>query len=73
MSEILAYIVENDVLLAAVGKELCNTKNVTVVNEAKIKSYRMPQETDEVVKVDMENGTTYTCRLLVSNLEVFKQ
>lgn len=68
LNDVLAYIVENDVLLAAVGDELKKVPNVTVVNEAKIRSYGLPKDKEEVTKVDLENGTSYTCNLLVRKM-----
>ena len=68
----MAYIVENDVLLSAVNKEMEEaTENVTVVYQAKIKGYQLPQENTKV-RVDLENGTSYFCNLLVSKLSVYR-
>lgn len=66
LSEVLAYIVENDVLLASVEKELKQIQNVTVINEARIKSYGLPDEKQEITRVELENGTSFSCKLLVS-------
>lgn len=63
-SEDIAYIVENDLLLTAVGKELKQLPNVSVVYDAKIKEYVLPVEDD--CKVILEDGTTYDTNLLVS-------
>lgn len=63
--ETIAYIVENDTVLGAVGKEVVKT-NVKVVNEAKVKSYVLPRDSDSFTKVNLENGNSYTCNLLVS-------
>lgn len=68
LSKIVAYIVENDVLLAAVGKELEQLQNVTTINEAKIKGYQLSKKHEDTSTIDMEDGTTYTCNLLVSIL-----
>ncbi|XP_068619161.1 ubiquinone biosynthesis monooxygenase COQ6, mitochondrial [Battus philenor] len=72
-SEILdddvAYIVENDVLLHAIDKELknSNVKNVDIVYGAKISGYELPQYTDQKMEsiVKMSNGDTYKCQLLI--------
>ncbi|KAH9636603.1 hypothetical protein HF086_003421 [Spodoptera exigua] len=63
----VAYIVENDVLLHAVNKELLSSKsNVNIVYDAKIAGYQLPNEDDAIKSyVQMANGDTYTCQLLV--------
>jgi hypothetical protein len=69
MVEDIAYIVENDVLLAAVNREVQElTENLTVIHEAKIKGYELPQRygTTCDVRVHLENGSSYVCSLLVS-------
>ncbi|KAF2897094.1 hypothetical protein ILUMI_09075 [Ignelater luminosus] len=65
LSEMVAYIVENDVLLAAVGKELEQLQNVTTINEAKIKEYQLPKKHEDTSTINMEDGTTYTCNVLL--------
>lgn len=62
--ETTAYIVENDLLLAAVGKELQNLPNVSVIYGAKIKDYHLPLE-NETSTVKLENGNSYNGTLLV--------
>lgn len=64
--ETVAYIVENDALLGAAGKEVVKT-NVQVVNEAKVKSYVFPRDSESFTKVNLQNGNSYTCKLLVSD------
>jgi ubiquinone biosynthesis monooxygenase Coq6 len=69
MAEDIAYIVENDVLLAAVNREVRElTGNLTVIHQAKIKGYELPQHhgTTCDVRVHLENGSSYICSLLVS-------
>lgn len=66
LSEVVAYIVENNHLLSAVGKELQNVENVTVFNEANVISYNFPLEKNGVVTVNLENGSVLHCKLLVS-------
>ncbi|KDR03814.1 Ubiquinone biosynthesis monooxygenase COQ6, partial [Zootermopsis nevadensis] len=68
MAEDIAYIVENDVLLAAVNKEVKElTENLTVMHESKIKGYELPQcyGTTCDVRVHLENGPSYVCSLLI--------
>ncbi|XP_045538002.1 ubiquinone biosynthesis monooxygenase COQ6, mitochondrial [Papilio machaon] len=65
----VAYIVENDVLLHAIDKELktSDVKNVEIVYGAKIAGYELPQinsqNSESIVK--MSNGDTYKCQLLI--------
>lgn len=65
----VAYIVENDVLLHAVNKELekpDNPTKVDVVHSAKISKYDlMVNNHNSDTKVHMENGAVLTCNLLV--------
>jgi hypothetical protein len=69
MAEDIAYIVENDVLLAAVNRQIQElTGNLTVIHQAKIKECELPQRygTANAVRVHLENGSSYTSSLLVS-------
>ncbi|GLV36624.1 Coenzyme Q6 [Carabus blaptoides fortunei] len=63
--EPVAYIVENDLLLSSVTEIVKEIPNVTVVNEAKIKDYKLANELDSTAEVFMENGDSYTCNLLL--------
>ena len=65
-SEHVSYIVENDLLLAAVTEEAKNINNLDVLYDAKIKCYGLPEYHENLVKIHLENGTAYTCDLLVS-------
>ncbi|PSN45979.1 Ubiquinone biosynthesis monooxygenase COQ6, partial [Blattella germanica] len=71
----VAYIVENDVLLSAVNKQIeLLAENVTVLYQAKIKDYELPQNDRSLnnVNIKMEDGSTYTCNLLVSTETVYQ-
>ncbi|XP_071453969.1 ubiquinone biosynthesis monooxygenase COQ6, mitochondrial [Hetaerina americana] len=66
----IAYIVENDVCMSAINKQLKESKGpVETVYKAKIKSLNLPSKTDYSktgsVKVQLEDGTVYTCNLLI--------
>lgn len=63
-SDVTAYIVENDLVLTSVGKELKNTSNITIIYNAKITDYELPLEND-FSTVKLENGSSYTGTLLV--------
>ena len=72
MVEDIAYIVENDVLLAAVNREIQELAgNLTVIHEAKIKGYELPQHSGKTsdVQIHLENGSCYSCSLLVSVID----
>ncbi|KAJ9596115.1 hypothetical protein L9F63_012699, partial [Diploptera punctata] len=65
MVEDVAYIVENNVLISAVNKELEKLMpNVTVQYRAKIKGYQLPHDNNDV-RIDLENGSSYFCNLLI--------
>lgn len=66
LSEPVAYVVENDLLLHAVGKELADLKNVTVMYETKAKEYLLPKLEEDITSVVLTNGQSYNCDLLVS-------
>ncbi|VVD01604.1 unnamed protein product, partial [Leptidea sinapis] len=64
----VAYIVENDVLLHAINKELtASGENVDIVYGAQIQGYKLPQSSDagEDNVVMMSNGDQYSCQLLI--------
>lgn len=67
-SDAVTYIVRNDVLLAAVEKELNKSKdNVTVVHGSKVEEYELPVNPEtHSISVVMEDGKRYSCSLLVS-------
>lgn len=65
--EAIAYVVENNLLITAVNKELKNISQVTVMDEAKVINFQIPtDDSNEPVKVELENGQKFTCSLLVS-------
>lgn len=66
LSEDLAYIVENDLLLHAVNKQLSLKENITVVHESKITGVKLPKTSDEFASVQLQSGKQYAARLLVS-------
>lgn len=66
LSEDLAYIVENDLLLHAVNKQLSQKENVTVIHESKITDVKLPKTSAEFASVQLQSGKQYAARLLVS-------
>lgn len=65
-SDDVSYIVENDLIIDSVNKELKSLKAVDVIYEATVKSYHLPDHVERNVDVCLENGSHYTCNLLVS-------
>jgi len=67
----LAYIVENDLLLHAVNKQLSEKENVTVLYESKLSNIKLPKTSMEFVTVQVQSGEQYRTRLLVRILKLF--
>lgn len=64
-SENVSYIIENNLLIYAVKKELERLKNVEVLYEEKIKEYHLPDAAESHVNLHLENGGQYSCDLLI--------
>lgn len=62
----VSYIVENDLIISAVSKELKNVDNVKTLYETKVKKYKLPEHNEDTVEICLENGTKYSCEILVS-------
>lgn len=71
MTEEIAYIVENDLLVDTVSKCLEeSTSNVEVIYNAKVKNCKIPSSdvlsgAHDLAQIEMEDGTSYSCRLLI--------
>ncbi|XP_054258128.1 ubiquinone biosynthesis monooxygenase COQ6, mitochondrial [Macrosteles quadrilineatus] len=61
----VAYIVENDILVDSVEKELKKADNVTVMNDTRVEEYTLPKHGNEEVQLRLTDGSTVTCNLLV--------
>lgn len=66
MSEELAYIIENDLVLHAVHTQLSQKQNVTVIYESKIIDVKLPETSTEFASVQLQSGKQYAAKLLVS-------
>lgn len=72
MEQDLAYIAENDVILAAITDQLEKVKgeNVEVKYETKVKSYKLPRmstsRNSNWAEVVLENGDVLNSKLIVS-------
>lgn len=62
----VAYIVENDVLLYAIEKEIEKNSNVVVQNNSKIDKVRLQRDGEKQNVVHLKNGDIFTSELLVS-------
>ncbi|XP_076284466.1 ubiquinone biosynthesis protein COQ6, mitochondrial [Lasioglossum baleicum] len=65
LSEEVAYIVENDLLLYAVNKQLVEKKNVNVVYASKVEDIKLPKHQGDAAKIQLQNGKKYKTQLLV--------
>lgn len=63
----VAYIVENDVMLHAILKELESATNVTIKNAAKIDRVLLERDGAPHGTVQLQSGETFTADLLVNN------
>ncbi|XKL59287.1 hypothetical protein PGB90_000303 [Kerria lacca] len=61
----LAYIVENDVLIAAVMTALNNYDNVHVLHDNIVTEYKISKNTEETVKLRLKNEEHIECNLLI--------
>lgn len=64
----VAYIVENDVLLHAILKELEPFTNITIRNGAKIEKVLLERDGLPFGKVQLATGENFTAELLVKNI-----
>lgn len=61
----VAHIVENDVVLEAVYKQLENLPEVEVKNQSRLVTCNLPKSEDETPSVELKSGENLTCELLV--------
>lgn len=66
--EDVAYIVENDVLLHAVEKEIAKSTNVTIQNDSRIDRVRLSCDGHANNRVYLQSGEVLSADLLVSKL-----
>lgn len=71
LSEELAYIVENDLLLHAVDKQLAEKKSVKVINNAKIENVTLSNILGIDSRVELQNGEQFNAKLLVSFIKYY--
>lgn len=68
-SDNVAYIIENDLVLDSLYKELESAKNVQIKNLAKIEEVNLENDTTRSLK--LKGGEELTCELLVSSSDFF--
>ena len=71
LSNEIAYIVENDLLLHAVDKQLSEKGTVKVVYNAKVENISLPETPGEGSAVTLQNGGYFETKLLVSHKKSF--
>lgn len=64
----VAYIVENDVLVHSILKELEPFENITVKNDAKIDKVQLERDGVTYGKVQLTSGEDFSAELLVKHL-----
>lgn len=70
-SDQVACIVENDLMLEALYKQLGNLLNVQVKNESRLESCHLPKDGAKKSEVTLKSGEQFTCDLLVSSSFLF--
>ena len=66
LSNEIAYIVENDLLLHAVDKQLAEKNAVHVVYNAKVENIALPEAPGKDSSITLQNGGNFGTKLLVS-------
>lgn len=66
LTEEIAYIVENDLLLHAVNKQLTDKENVNIIYNSKVENIKLPKTQEENAVIQLQDGTKYKSKLLVS-------
>ncbi|KAL1501144.1 hypothetical protein ABEB36_006528 [Hypothenemus hampei] len=64
-NEPISYIVENDLILAAVAEQAQSCPNLEIQYEAKVKNYQLPDFNADITQLKMENGQNFSCNLLL--------
>lgn len=67
----VACIVENDLMLEALYKQLTNLLNVQVKNESRLESCKLPKDGSGKSEVSLKSGEQFSCDLLVSNFTFY--
>lgn len=65
LAEELAYIVENDLLIHALNKQLSKKNNVTVIYDSKVAEIKLPKTSTQDAVVQLQSGKQYISKLLI--------
>ncbi|XP_031774078.1 ubiquinone biosynthesis monooxygenase COQ6, mitochondrial isoform X1 [Apis florea] len=65
LTEEIAYIVENDLLLHAVNKQLTDKENVNIIYNSKVENIKLPKTQEENAVIQLQDGTKYKSKLLI--------
>ncbi|XP_008553591.1 ubiquinone biosynthesis monooxygenase COQ6, mitochondrial [Microplitis demolitor] len=65
LSEDIAYIVENDLLLHAVNKQVEEKPSVKVIYNAKVEDIVLPKTDNGDAKIKLQSGEEFTSKLLI--------
>ena len=65
LAEEIAYIVENDLLLYGVNKQLTEKENVNVIYDSKVENIKLPEKEGDNAEVQLQNGKKYKTKLLI--------
>lgn len=65
LSEELAYVVENDLLLHAVRTQLSEKNSVQVIHNANVEDICLPGTSGNFSDIKLQNGEHFKTRLLV--------
>lgn len=63
----LAYIVENDILIAAVMKSITSYDNIEVMHNSHAKDFVLPKNEEEAVILTVNDDVSLECNLLVGS------
>ncbi|XP_076666293.1 ubiquinone biosynthesis protein COQ6, mitochondrial [Andrena cerasifolii] len=61
----IAYVVENDLLLHAVNKQLEEKENVNVIYASEVENIKLPKTQGDNAEVQLQNGNKYKTKLLI--------
>lgn len=65
-SDSVACVVENDLMLESMYRQLNHLPNVQVRNDSRLQSCRLPKDGAPKSEVSLKSGEVFTCDLLVS-------
>ncbi|XP_076234829.1 ubiquinone biosynthesis protein COQ6, mitochondrial [Calliopsis andreniformis] len=65
LADEIAYIVENDLVLHAVNKQLEEKENVNVIYTSKVENIKLPKGLGEDAEIQLQDGKKYKTKLLI--------